>query len=101
MGITGLLNLDLQIGDLKRSVTFAIVDNLAVPLIVGTAYQDKFSEAILGKAHRLKPIDSRAIPIIGSFDSSVCTLESADDARPMKVQVCSNKSYFTDVQGYL
>ena len=40
------MNLNLQIGDLRKSMTFAIVDDLAVPLIVRTAYQDRFIEAI-------------------------------------------------------
>ena len=39
------MNFDLQISDLRRSVNFAIVDNLAVSLIVRTAYQDKFIES--------------------------------------------------------
>ena len=39
--ITGLVDLDVEIGGLRESVTFAIVDDLAVPLIIGTVYQDK------------------------------------------------------------
>ena len=62
--ISGLMDLDLQISDLRKSVTFAIVDNLAVTQIVGTTYEYKFVEAIQCKAHRLKPIDSRAIAIL-------------------------------------
>ena len=46
MRIIGLVDLDLEIGDLRESVTFVIVDDLAVLLIVGTAYQDKYTEAI-------------------------------------------------------
>ena len=45
MHITGQVDLDLQIGDLRKSVTFAVVDDQAVPLIIRTAYQDKYIEA--------------------------------------------------------
>ena len=38
----------------------------------------------------LKPIDSRAIAILDPFDTPLCTLDSADDVQPMKVQVCSH-----------
>ena len=40
------MNLDSQIGALCKSVTFAIEDDLAEPLITGTAYQDRFIESI-------------------------------------------------------
>ena len=58
------MDLNLQIGDLRKSVTFAIVDGLSVPLIIGTAYQEKLIESIQCKARRLKPVDSRAIAIL-------------------------------------
>ena len=86
--ISGLMDLDVQIGDLRKSVTFAVVDDLAVPLIIGTAYQDKFIESIRCTARRLKPINSRSIAILDTFDSSVCTLESPEDAQPKGVRVC-------------
>ena len=57
------MDLDVQIGDLRKSVTFAIVDDLAVPLILGMAYQDKFIESIRCTARRLKPIDNRCVAI--------------------------------------
>ena len=78
----------VQIGDLRKSMTFAIVDDLAVPLIIGTAYQDKFIEFIQCKARRLKPIDSCSIAILDTLNSPVCTLESLDEAQSRKVQVC-------------
>ena len=64
------------------SVTFAIVDSLAVPLIIGKTYQDRFIESIEGKAHSPKLADSRSVAIIDTFDSPVCTLESPGDAQP-------------------
>ena len=33
VSISGLMDLDLQIGDLRDSITFPIVDDLAVPLL--------------------------------------------------------------------
>ena len=39
------MDLDVQIGDLQKSVMFANVDDLAVPLIISTAYQDKLIES--------------------------------------------------------
>ena len=46
MHVTGPMDLELQISDLRKPVTFAIVDDLAVPLIVATASQDRFIEGI-------------------------------------------------------
>ena len=86
--MTGLMDLDLVIGDLRKSVTLAIVDDLAVPLIVGTAFQDKYIESIQCRARRLKPSNSRSIAILDTFDSPVCTIESEEDAQPRKVHVC-------------
>ena len=40
------MDLDLEIGDLRKSITVAIFDDLAVPSIVDTAYQDKHLEPI-------------------------------------------------------
>ena len=61
-------------------MTFAIEDDLAVPLIVGMAFQDELINAIQCKALRLKPVDSRVIAILDSFETPVCTHESANDA---------------------
>ena len=47
------MDLDLQINDLRKSVISAIVEDLAVPLIIHTAYQGKFIQAMQCKAHRL------------------------------------------------
>ena len=44
--ITVLKDSDPQIADLHKPVTFTIVDNLAVPLIIGTVCQDKHIESI-------------------------------------------------------
>ena len=71
-------------------MAIAIVDDLAVPLIVSTAYQDKFIESILRKARRLKPVNSRLIAILDSFVSDVRTLKAAEDAQPIKVYLCSH-----------
>ena len=87
MHISSLMDLDIQIRDLRRSVTFAIVDDVAVPLIIGTAYQDKFIESTQCRKRRTKPIDSRNVAILGTIDSPARTLQSPDDAQPRKVQV--------------
>ena len=63
------MDLDVQIGDLRKFVTFPIVDDLAVPLIVSTAYQEKLNESIQCKERRLKLIDSRSVAILDKFDS--------------------------------
>ena len=39
--ISRLIYMDLQIGDPRKSVAFAISNDLAVPVIVGTEYKDK------------------------------------------------------------
>ena len=44
--IFGLIDFGIQIGYLRKSVTSAIMEDLTVPLIVGTAYQDRFIESI-------------------------------------------------------
>ena len=82
------MDLNIQIGDLRKSVMFAIVDDLAVPLIIGAAYQEKFIGSVQYKARRLKPIDIRSVAILDAFDSPEYTLESPDDVQPRKVQVC-------------
>ena len=79
------MNLDVHIGDLRQSVKFAIVSDLAEPLIIGTAYQEKFIEFIQCKTRRLKPIDSGIVAMLDIFKSLVCKLESPDDARPRKL----------------
>ena len=50
MQISVPIDLDIQIGDLRKSVTLAIVDDLVVQLIIGMAYQDKLIESIQCKA---------------------------------------------------
>ena len=59
--ITGLLDLDLQIGDLRKSITLAIVDHLAVPLIFTTAYKEKYIESIHCRTRRLRPPYRRSV----------------------------------------
>ena len=81
------MDLDVQISYLQKSVTFAIVGKLAVPLIIGTEYQDTFIESIQCKARLLERIDIRSVAILDTFDSPVCTLESTDDAQSRKVLV--------------
>ena len=81
------MDLDLEIGDLRKSITFAIVDDLAVSLIIGTAYQEKLIESIHCEARRLKPANSRTVAILDTFDTPICTLESVD-AQPKTVHVC-------------
>ena len=88
MHILGFMDLDVQIADPNKSVAFAIADNLAVPLIIGTSCQDRFIESNQCKARRLKLIKNRSVAILDIFDSSECTLESPDAALPRKVQVC-------------
>ena len=88
MHISGHIDLYIQIVDLRKSIAFAIVDDLAVPLIIGTAYQDTYIESIQCKARRLKPCHSRSITILDTLDSPVCSLESTVEAQPKKVEVC-------------
>ena len=54
------MDLDVQIEDLRKSVTIVILDDLSVTLIIGTAYQDEFIESIQCKSRWLKPIDSES-----------------------------------------
>ena len=68
MHISGLKYLDIQIGNLRRAVTFVIVDDLVVPPIIDTAYQDRLVESIQCKAHWLKLIDNRSVAILDTFD---------------------------------
>ena len=80
MHISGLMDLGVQVSDLRKFVTFAVVDDLAVPLIICTVYYDKFIESIQYKARRVKPNESRSLAILDIFEHPVCTLESSDDA---------------------
>ena len=43
---SGLKDSDILIENLRKSVTFAIMDDPIAPLIIGKAYQDKFIESI-------------------------------------------------------
>ena len=47
--MSGLIDQDLQMGDLRKSITLAIVDDLAVPLITGATWQDQYIESIRAK----------------------------------------------------
>ena len=58
------MDLGFQIGNLQKSVIFAIVDSFAVPLFAGRAYQGKLFEAIQCKGYRLFSVNSRAISIL-------------------------------------
>ena len=62
-----------QISDLRKSVTFSILDKLAISLIVGTAYQQKLIQPIQCKGHRLKPIAFRSVAMLDTFDSPMST----------------------------
>ena len=88
MSITGLVDLDLQIGCLRKTFTFAIFCDLAVPMIVDTAYQDKLIEVIQCKSRRLEPFQSRSVAILDTFDALVFSIESEEDAQPKRVQMC-------------
>ena len=63
------------------------MDNLAVPLIKDSFYQDKFIAFIQFKARRLRVIDSCNVAILNTFNSSVCILESPEDAQPRTVHL--------------
>ena len=67
MRITELKDLVLQIGNLQKLVTLAIVDELDVPLLVSAAYQDKDIEAIQCMARRFKPTYSGSVFILDTF----------------------------------
>ena len=62
------MNLFIQIGDLRTSVTFAIEGDLVVLPNVRTAYQDKFIESIQCKTRGLKQIANRSVAILYTFD---------------------------------
>ena len=62
--------MDVQIGDLRKSAMIAIMDNLALLLIAGNAYQDKFIEFIRCKARQQKPIDGRNLALLDTLDST-------------------------------
>ena len=81
------MDLDFQIGNLRKSVTLAIVDDLAVHPIICTAYQDKLIESIQCKARLLKPIEIRSVAILDTLNSLVCTLESPDDTQAREAPV--------------
>ena len=54
----GLVDLRIQIDKLSRSVVFAIVNDLAVPLIIGSDHLDKFIEPV-----QCKTIGSRFLTV--------------------------------------
>ena len=66
--ITGPVDLNFWIGDLRESVAFTIVDDLAFLLIVGTVYQEKYFESIQCKTRRLKPSNSLNVAILDALD---------------------------------
>ena len=68
MNISSLMGFDIQIGNLRKPVTFTVVDNLTVLWIIGMSYQDEFIESIQCKARGLKPIDRCSIALLDTFD---------------------------------
>ena len=83
--ISALMGMLIQIGDFRKSVMLSIVYDLAVLLIIGMAYQDRLTESNQYNSCRLKPINRGSIVKLDTFASSVCTLESPDDAQREKV----------------
>ena len=67
--VVGVVPLKLRLGDLTRSVTFGMVDGLAVPIIIGIAYQKKSIDAIFPKKMLIQPEDSRPITISQKYNA--------------------------------
>ena len=63
---------------------------MAVPLIISTAYQDRFVVVIQCCERLFIPVDIRVIAIIESFYSSFRTFDSAGDAKYKQAQICSH-----------
>ena len=82
------MDLDLQIINLRKSITFSIVDDLAELLTVGTAYHDMYIESILCRAQRLRPSNSHSVVTLDAFDSPICNIESEEGKKTGKVYVC-------------
>ena len=87
MRVTGIIDLDLQTSYLCKSVIFAIVNDIAIPLIVGTAYEKKFIGSIQRISRRLTASKNGIAAILDVFDSPVCTIESKEDVQRRKVHL--------------
>ena len=67
MNLVGVLPLFIRMGDLKVRVWFGVVENLAVPVLLGTSYIDRFVQGIFPQERKVVPNDSRPVAILSSF----------------------------------
>ena len=56
--VTGTIPLRIRLGDLNVTVCFCIVDDLAVPMLIGTSCQRRYIDAINPRQTTVKPISS-------------------------------------------
>ena len=67
----GMVTLYLRLGDLVARQQFLVVDNLPVPMIIGTRFQDKHVFSIDGQGQQLILKDDSSIPIVRDSDGLV------------------------------
>ena len=73
------MNLDVQIGNLRKPLMFVAVYDLAVQLILGISYQGISLSSFIARSADLSRIFYLSVAILDKFDSLMCTLDSSED----------------------
>ena len=87
MHIFWTLDLNIRVGDLITEGTFAVFLNLAVPMIIGTAYQNQTIELIYRKKELIKLVGSRVIAFLDTFTAHTITAASVQTVLPEVLRV--------------
>ena len=62
--VDGKILLTVRLGDLTARVYFGIVERLAVPLLLGTSFIDRFIDGVFPRTRQVVPIHSRPVAIV-------------------------------------
>ena len=74
LNIRGVFPLYVRMGKLRCRVWCGVVPKLAVPVLLGTSFIDKFIKTIDVENRRIMPRGSHAVPILGIGTSDVAAL---------------------------
>lgn len=78
--VCGKMLLFVRLGYLPVRVRFGIVENLALPVLIGTSYIDQFIKDIFPMKRMILPVHSGAVAILLAYAPTVKSIKSIDIA---------------------
>ena len=104
MNLVGVIPIVIRLGDLKVRVWFGVIEELAVPVLLGTSFADRFIQGIFPQERKVVPNDSGPVAILSTLvkdpetnllveqDPLLCVKDQSDDKREIRFRVAKKRT---------